>query len=109
MDDLRAAHDGDDGAVVELAAASRLSATSAAVASAFVPGAGQFMQRRYGTGLLHFGTVTAYVVMALSTGRLWLTVAVVFNVWSVIDAVWWARTSDDDGGAVPPSSPGSRS
>jgi hypothetical protein len=63
------------------------------VASALIPGLGQVAQRRYGTALLHFCSVTAYAGAALYGRHLWSGGALLFNVWSVIDAVWWARSS----------------
>jgi hypothetical protein len=66
------------------------------VASALIPGLGQVAQRRYGTALLHFCSVTAYAAAALYGGHLWSGGALLFNVWSVIDAAWWARSSGAD-------------
>src|SRR6185437_336686 len=66
------------------------------LASALVPGLGQLAQRRYGTALLHFCSVTAYAGAALYGGHLWSGGALLFNVWSVIDAVWWVRASGAD-------------
>ncbi len=55
--------------------------------SALVPGLGQLMQGRWITALVQFGTVAAYVLGALGLGgRRALLVALVWNVWSVIDA-----------------------
>lgn len=75
------------------------SAMAAGVASAFVPGLGQVLQRRYGTALLHCGSVGAYAIAAWRFGSAWWTLgALMFNVWSVMDGVWWARESGHDGG-----------
>jgi hypothetical protein len=68
------------------------SAWDSGMASLFVPGLGQLTQRRYGTALLQFCSVCAYVIVALRAGHFW-SIGVLFNLWSVIDAVWWARAS----------------
>ena len=67
------------------------SAWDSGMASLFVPGLGQLTQRRYGTALLQFCSVCAYVIVALRAGHFWSIGAVLFNLWSVIDAVGWAR------------------
>lgn len=80
------------------------SAMSAGAASAFVPGLGQLLQRRYGTAMLHLCSVGAYAIAAWRFGSGWWTLgALLFNVWSVIDGVWWARESGDDNGEPAPS------
>jgi hypothetical protein len=58
-----------------------------ALLSALVPGLGQAIQRRFGAALIQLGTVSAYVAGALSLGgRRDLLLALLWNVWSVIDA-----------------------
>jgi hypothetical protein len=65
---------------------------SVAIGSAVFPGFGQFLQHRYVTGALHLASVSAYAALALRIGsREWLIGALLFNAWSVIDAVWWSR------------------
>jgi hypothetical protein len=55
--------------------------------SVLVPGLGQLAQGRSIAALVQFGTVAAYVGAALGLGgRRALLVALVWNVWSVIDA-----------------------
>ena len=55
--------------------------------SMLVPGLGQLAQRRFGTALLQFGTVTAYVAGAIGMGgRRAVLFALLWNLWSVIDA-----------------------
>lgn len=58
-----------------------------AILSLFVPGLGQAAQRRYVDAAVQFGTVATYVVgvFALDGGRA-LPLALLWNVWSVIDA-----------------------
>lgn len=55
--------------------------------SAFVPGLGQLLQKRFVSAAVQFGTVATYVVGAatLGGGRA-LLLALLWNVWSVIDA-----------------------
>jgi len=70
------------------------SAMTAGTASTFVPGLGQLLQRRYGTAVLHCASVSAYAIAAWRFGSGWWTLgALLFNIWSVIDGVWWARES----------------
>lgn len=55
--------------------------------SLLVPGLGQLVQHRYGAALLQFGTVAAYLGGALGLGgRRALFLALVWNLWSVVDA-----------------------
>ena len=55
--------------------------------SAFVPGLGQLIQRRFGAAVIQFGTVAAYLAGAHGLGgRRALMIALCWNVWSVIDA-----------------------
>ena len=55
--------------------------------SVVVPGLGQFAQGRWGAALAQFGTVAAYVVGAFGLGgRRALLFALLWNLWSVIDA-----------------------
>ena len=62
-------------------------ASQRAYLSALVPGLGQLLQGRMLSASLHFGTVTAYMIGALSLGgRRALLIALLWNVWSVIDA-----------------------
>jgi hypothetical protein len=79
-----------------------VSITDAAVGSLLVPGLGQLLQRRYLTAALHAASVGAYLISAYKYGgRGWMLGALVFNLWSVLDAMWWSRGSgqddDDDG------------
>jgi hypothetical protein len=58
-----------------------------ALLSAFIPGLGQLVQRRFGTAVIQFSTVAAYLVGALGLGgRRALLIALCWNVWSAIDA-----------------------
>jgi len=85
-------------------------AVAAGAASAFVPGLGQLLQRRYGTALLHCCSVGAYAIAAWRFGGGWWSLgALLFNVWSVLDAAWWARESGhDDEPVMNTDSPSSR-
>jgi hypothetical protein len=87
-----------DGA--RLAVRRSVNALSAAVASAIFPGLGQALQGRYLTGAMQLGSVIAYLLAAVRLGRGQLGWAVLVNLWSVIDAMWWSRTyatdSEDD-------------
>src|SRR5262245_42239445 len=75
----------------------RPSALSASTASLFLPGGGQFWQGRYGAGTVHFITCAACIVAAARFAGGWWTVgALVVNVWSSIEAGWWARESGED-------------
>jgi hypothetical protein len=67
--------------------ATRPPATERAVLSLVVPGLGQFAQRRFLAGATQLGTVVAYGAGALVFGDARaLAVAVVWNIWSAIDA-----------------------
>ena len=58
-----------------------------ALLSALVPGLGQLAQRRFLAASVQFGTVATYLVGALAVGgRRALVLAVIWNVWSVVDA-----------------------
>ena len=58
-----------------------------ALLSACVPGLGQLTQRRFIAASLQFGTVICYLAGALSAGgRHSVFLALLGNVWSVIDA-----------------------
>jgi len=58
-----------------------------ALLSAVVPGLGQLAQRRFVAASAQFGTVASYLAGALAVdGRRALLLAVLWNVWSVIDA-----------------------
>jgi hypothetical protein len=58
-----------------------------ALLSAFVPGLGQFAQHRFVAASVQFGTVASYLAGALAFGgRRALLLALLWNVWSVIDA-----------------------
>jgi hypothetical protein len=58
-----------------------------ALLSAFIPGFGQAVQRRFAAAVVQFGTVAAYLAGALALGgRRALFLALCWNVWSVIDA-----------------------
>lgn len=53
--------------------------------SLLVPGLGQLVQHRYGTALVQFGTVAAYVVGTLGLGgRRALCFALLWTLWSVV-------------------------
>ena len=55
--------------------------------SAIIPGLGQLRQGRYATAIVQFGTVAAYLVAAGSLGgRRAMLLALLWNVWSIIDA-----------------------
>lgn len=66
---------------------SRQQARDRALLSAFVPGLGQLAQHRTVAASLQFGTVASYLggVLAIG-GRRALLLAVLWNLWSVIDA-----------------------
>lgn len=65
----------------------RVRARERALSSALVAGLGQALQGRPVSAALHFGTVVAYAVTALSLGaNSALFVAVLWNAWSAIDA-----------------------
>ena len=67
--------------------ATRPPAAERAVLSLVMPGLGQFAQRRFLAGAAQLGTVVAYATGALVFGDARaLIVAVVWNVWSAIDA-----------------------
>jgi hypothetical protein len=69
-----------------------LPAGNAAVASLIVPGLGQFLQRRYGTALIQLASMAAFCLGALGVGgRDYVWLALAFNVWSPLEALWWAR------------------
>jgi len=58
-----------------------------ALLSAFIPGLGQLIQRRFGAAVIQFGTVTAYLIAAFGLGeRRAMLFALFWNVWSVVDA-----------------------
>lgn len=58
-----------------------------AAASALVPGLGQLLQHRFAAAGAQFGTVVAYVIGAVAVGgHRALLLALLWNVWSVIDA-----------------------
>jgi hypothetical protein len=55
--------------------------------SALIPGLGQATQHRFGAAVIQFGTVAAYVAVALGLGdRRALLLGLAWNVWSVVDA-----------------------
>ena len=72
------------------------SAWDSGMASLFVPGLGQLTQRRYGTALLQFCSVCAYVIGALRPAHSCSIGSVLFNLWLLINALWWARVSGED-------------
>lgn len=58
-----------------------------ALESAIVPGLGQLRQGRFVAAVAQFGTVVAYLVAAGSLGgRRAMLFALLWNVWSIIDA-----------------------
>lgn len=61
--------------------------------SLLLPGAGQVAQRRFVSGAIQAATVGTYLVAASSVGGggRALLLALVWNVWSAIDAYWHAR------------------
>ncbi|HSA57089.1 MAG TPA: hypothetical protein VLE53_15360 [Gemmatimonadaceae bacterium] len=72
-----------------------LDAASFATMSAVIPGLGQWKQGRRVTGVLQLGTVAAYLVTAIVSENLeavWL--AVLWNVWSCVDAFRHARREE---------------
>ena len=55
--------------------------------SAFVPGLGQVAQRRFVAASIQFGTVATYLGGTIAVGgRRALLLAILWNIWSVIDA-----------------------
>jgi hypothetical protein len=69
----------------------------AATASVLIPGAGQLWQRRFGQGAVQLLSFSAYVIAAVRYGNGWWTLgALLVNVWSAVDAVWWARGAGQD-------------
>lgn len=66
---------------------SKQHARERALLSAFVPGLGQLAQHRFVAASIQFGTVASYLggVLALG-GQRALVLAVLWNIWSVIDA-----------------------
>ena len=55
--------------------------------SLIVPGLGQLVQRRYGTAVVQFGTVAAYVIGMFGLGgRRALFLVLFWTLWSVVDA-----------------------
>jgi hypothetical protein len=83
-------------------AAGSPSALAAGTASAFVPGLGQLLQHRYATAALHFCSVGAYAIAAFRVGGGWWSLgALIFNAWSVLDGIWWARESGHDDARAP--------
>lgn len=81
-------------------------AAGAAGLSLLVPGLGQFVQRRFSAAAWQFGTVIFFLVAAAgvtdagTSGRTALILAVLWNVWSAIDAWRFARSD-----STPLSSP----
>ena len=68
----------------------RYSPGGVALASAFIPGLGQALQRRYSTAIAHFGGTVAFAAGAFALiDRRAMLVALVFNLWSVLEARWW--------------------
>ena len=58
-----------------------------ALLSAFVPGLGQLVEGRFVAAAVQFGTVMTYVLCSFAIGaRRTLLVALVWNLWSVVDA-----------------------
>jgi hypothetical protein len=58
-----------------------------AMLSLFLPGLGQFAQRRFVAGTVQLGTAVAYTVAAMAFGgvqALWISIG--WSVWSVVDA-----------------------
>lgn len=70
---------------------------AAAFASLLLPGAGQLWQRRYGLAAGQFFTFAACVAAAARfQSGWWIVGGVAINLWSGIEAVWWARGSGED-------------
>ena len=68
-------------------ASARDLAKTAALASAFIPGAGQLVQGRYLAAVVQFITVLAYLVIGSATGLPYpMRYALVWNCYSVFDA-----------------------
>lgn len=79
----------------------RPNALTASSASLFLPGGGQLWQRRYGAATIHLLTCAGFIIAATRFGGGWWTVgALAVNVWSSIEAAWWARGSGEDDGDV---------
>jgi hypothetical protein len=58
-----------------------------ALLSALVPGLGQICQRRFVAAAIQFGAAATYMTGALGIGgRRALLLALVWNLWSVVDA-----------------------
>ena len=77
--------------------ATKPSALGATVCSVLLPGGGQLWQHRYGTATLQLGSFIAYTVATFRYGGGWWALgAFVVNVWSAVDAWWWARGSGED-------------
>jgi len=71
----------------------RVDSMQRACESAIIPGLGQLRQGRYLAAVAQFGTVVAYLIAAGSLGgRRAMLLALLWNVWSVIDA---ARHGND--------------
>src|ERR1041385_5366176 len=69
-----------------------VAAGNAAVASVVFPGLGQLLQRRYATGLVQLASMAAFCLGAFGVaGREYLWLALAFNVWLPLEALWWAR------------------
>ena len=66
-------------------------------ASLLLPGAGQLWQRRFGLAASQFLTFAACAVAAAKFGGSgWVAGGLAINLWSGIEAAWWARASGED-------------
>jgi hypothetical protein len=71
----------------DLPSATRHHAGTEALASGFIPGVGQLLQRRPLAAVIQFSTVIAYVVIGSAMGlRHAMFFALAWNCYSVIDA-----------------------
>jgi hypothetical protein len=60
-------------------------------------GAGQLWQHRYNAGAAHLLTSIACSVAAFRYDSVaWTLAAAAVNVWSAIEAAWWARQSGEE-------------
>jgi len=72
-------------------------AYSVAFASLLLPGAGQLWQGRLGLAATQFLTFAACAGAAAEFGSgWWVAGGLAINLWSGIEAAWWARGSGED-------------
>ena len=76
--------------------ATRDDALQRAAESAIIPGLGQLRQGRYAAAAIQFGTVVAYLFAAGSLGGYRaMMFALLWNVWSIVDAARHGRTDSE--------------